>query len=281
MPTPFRPNVEVLDARELPSVTPFTFTLADGTVVSGSFDYDAAAVDAMLASQQVPVSDMVVALNGQPAVLAAELIAPAATFALGQFQAVSLTAVAVAGDVAALLDTAGTLSAVSVTNPAPPLNPITDPSGQPPAPVGQEPVDAYQRRLQILIEKYNEGLSELSRYTSTVYLPDLGVYGGILIKLMRSHDYWTDRRNEAKESVLNASGPFQQALAQAYLEKTINEIRAVELELRQAYSKYQAVYNDVVAQYTYFDLTLPVGIVRLLVPPPVEFQFPDDYLEYP
>lgn len=125
MPTPFRPNLEALDSRELPSVAPFTFALADGTVVSGTFDYDEATVDATLASQQVPVSDVTVALNGQPAQLAAELIAPVATFALGQFQSVSLTAVAMAGDVAALIDTAGTLSPISVTNPAPPLNPIT------------------------------------------------------------------------------------------------------------------------------------------------------------
>jgi hypothetical protein len=117
VPTPFRPRLESLDARDLPSVTPFSFTTNDGILVSGSFDYADAAVNPALASQQVPISDLTVALNGQAATLPIQVGAATRDVALGQFQGLSLTAVAVANGTATVIDTAGALSPISGDEP--------------------------------------------------------------------------------------------------------------------------------------------------------------------
>ena len=92
--------------------------------MSGSFDYANAAVDPALASQQVPVEALTVALNGKTATLPVQLSAPTAAFALGQFQGLSLSAVAVVGAQAGFIDTTVAFTSISVTTPIPP-NPTT------------------------------------------------------------------------------------------------------------------------------------------------------------
>ncbi len=123
MPTSFCPRLETLDARDLPSVTPFTFTLSNGTPVSETFAYADTSVDTSLVSQQIPVSDLTVTLNGQTATLPIQLSAPAAAFALGQFQGLVLSGVAIANGTVEIIDTTGVLNPVSV--PVLPDNPIT------------------------------------------------------------------------------------------------------------------------------------------------------------
>lgn len=257
MPTPFRPNLETLGSRELPSVAPFTFTLADGTVVSGTFDYDETAVDATLASQQVPVSDVTVALNGQPAQLAAELVVPVATFALGQFQAVSLTAVAVVGDLAALLDTAGTLSPISVTNPAPPLNPITQPEP------GVGPID-----WAAMLASYNANLAALAAAKNAIQAK------------MAEHDVLKDLYLDVGARQFTDPNAAMRAIYQALLPAVKAQLVAKEGELFVAAANYAALYQQVDIQYALLDRSLPAELRLQLPNMPAFFELPPSYLEY-
>ncbi len=256
MPIPFRPRLEALDARDLLSVTPYSFALSNGTLVSGSFDYADAVVDPALASQQVPVSDLTVALNGQSAVLPLQLSAATATFAQGQFQGLALTAVAVAGDVAAFINTASTFAPISVSVSIPPVGPITPPEG------GIDPLGWAEA-----IEAYNTGCSILDGAK------------GVLQRLMDQHDARKLIVQQAFDLLTFEPNTVWQAVYNAYWETAKAELLFVEGEVYRAYTNYQALYQSVQAQYQSLLTVLTAAQQATLTPLPTLFVVPPEYYD--
>ncbi|MDY3560651.1 hypothetical protein R5W23_001897 [Gemmata sp. JC673] len=210
-------------------------------------------MDSALASQQVPASDVTVALNGQAA-LVVELVAPVATFAQGQLEAVSLIAVAVAGDVAAIIDTAGTLSPVSVTNPAPPLNPIT-----PPVP-GVGPID-----WQAMLTSYGIKIATLDSLATQI-VSEMQRFDGLeaLIK---------DLRIKARFAATPEERLGFTMFADAYLDQLLGSSQ----RLANLTSQYGELYLTAAAQFAFLEGALPAELRAFLVPPPELPEVPSLY----
>lgn len=255
MPTPFRPRLEALDARDLPSVTPFSFATNDGILVTGTFDYADAAVDPAQATQSIPISDLTVALNGQAATLPVQVGAAAAVFASGQFQALSLTGVAAAGTTLAVIDTAGALSPVSVTNPGGQPTPI------PPGAITINPgpftsvaafnravdlLDAYGLRLQNLTAQYIQLETDIK---------DLRV----------------------KAIAARANGRMGDAMGfDALADALVPQLDALARQLQQVYQEYYTLYVLTAHLETHLVFTLPPDQIANMrfMPPLLESPVP-------
>lgn len=260
----FRPQVESLDARELPSITPFTFALSNGTLVNGSFDYADAAVDPALASQVIPVSDLTVALNGQTATLATQLSAPVASFALGQFQGVSFaygisgvaySAIAVMTDTVAALDLTGNAvtSPVSIVVP-PPTNPILQPIP------GVGPID-----WTAALDAYNANLVALTALQS------------IITTKMAEHDALNSAYGQLAGQAFTDPNNVLRAIYFAMLPVARAKLIAKEGELFHAYVEYQALYVQAIGQEYALRRWLPLDQRPNLPPLPPEFVLPRAY----
>ncbi|MCI0703233.1 MAG: hypothetical protein L0241_19310 [Planctomycetia bacterium] len=163
MAVTFRPQVEYLDAREMPTVTPFNFTLSDGAYASGTFNYLDGSVDPNQASQRVAIFGLNFTVNGQPVLLEEAVTAPVALFTQGQLFGASFAyevggvaydAIAVADSTAVAVTFAGNIFQGAATV----VGAIT-PGAIPPAP---EQFNPATLTMATAITKYNANAAGLA-----------------------------------------------------------------------------------------------------------------------
>lgn len=270
MPTSFRPRLEALDARELPSVTPFTFALSNGTLVTGSFDYADTAVDAAQATQQIAITDVTVAVNGQAASLIQELFAPTATFELGQLQnvvfaydlgGVDLTSVAVASGLLVAIDAAGgvTSSALPVVTTAtiPPTNPIP-----PPGP-GDVQID-----WSAMVASYTAMYNRLAGLQAR------------LVQAMQEYDSLEGFYKDLRVKQIVATDPDQKEAWRLFADAYYDKLAELSRQIRDLELESQQLYIDAAAEASFLWPLLPEQLRAFFLPePPPLIRVPAYYYE--
>lgn len=257
MPTSFRPRLEALDARDLPSVTPFTFALSNGTLVTGSFDYADAAVDAAQATQQIAITDVTVAVNGQAASLIQELFAPTATFELGQLQniafaydlgGVDLTSVATrGGSLVAITPTGGVVS--------------TAPPAGSPSP-GDVPLDWTGA-----IATYNVNVVQLN---------------AILAQIEQQMGLFDALEPELKDALIKirfAQTPEDRVGAQMFYDAYYAKLTTHSRVIADLYGEYKDLYQSTLQQAAFLRRVVPIEQLNLMSPLPPLVSIPGRYFE--
>jgi len=264
LPTPFsfRPQLESLDVRDLPSVTPFAFALSDGTLVSGSFEYAGSAVNPSLTTQQLPITDLTVSVNGQPTALQEQLAPAVVSLSQGQLSGASFATglansdanmIAVANGSAVTSDATGVVatSLVSVIGGLPPV-------------IGPNP-GVGPLNWAAAVATYNANVVQLNAILTQID-QQIALFEALepILKEARVKELFA----QTPEDKLGAK-----LLYDAYYAKLIGHSIAIS----ELYTQYASLYQSTLAQAAFLVQVVPLEQINLFNSLPPLISIPDRY----